>query len=97
MRQTLVLDLGPYANVEARVEIYIPQAQPYENLIKNEQTRDFRKSSTTGIVCFVSISTKQTQLCTQSNLKIVRQQRTTGDYYASIRQIGCYHISLRRL
>ena len=53
LRQTLVLDLGPYANVEARAEIYIPQAQPYENLIKNEQTRDFRKSSTTDIVCFV--------------------------------------------
>ena len=31
------------------------------------------------------ISTKQTQLCTRSNLKIVRQQRTTGDYYASRR------------
>ena len=32
-----------------------------------------------------------------SNLKIVRHQRTTGDYYASRRQIGCYNISLRRL
>ena len=31
------------------------------------------------------ISTKQAQLCTRSNLKIVRQQRTTGDYYASRR------------
>ena len=31
------------------------------------------------------ISTKQTQLCTQSNLKIVRQQRTTSDYYTSRR------------
>ena len=31
------------------------------------------------------ISTKQTQLCTRSNLKVIRQQRTTVDYYASRR------------
>ena len=31
------------------------------------------------------ISIKQTQLCTRSNVKVVRQQRTTGDYYASRR------------
>ena len=42
--------------MEARAEINIPQAQPYENLIKNEQNRDFRKSSTTaGMVCFVCL------------------------------------------
>ena len=40
------------------------------------------------------IATNQTQL---SNLKIVQQQRTTGDCYASRRSIDCYNISLRRL
>ena len=53
----------------------------YKKIIK------FVISSTFSVIfrLWTPISTKQTQLCTRSNLKIVRQQRTTGDYYASRR------------
>ena len=63
--------------MEARAKTYKPQAHPYENIIKNEQTRDFGKSSTTSMVCFV---------CLFLFLSIFRLRNTLG-YMESKHQV----------